>query len=328
METSLLEICGYLFLLSFSSYFLYSLVQKCRSEQNLKEKYEECEWALVTGGSSGIGRAIVEKLATQGFNVVVVAYPDALLNSAVKEYEENYPGCQFIKVGVDLSDPNLAYMKEVKQKTGKISVSCVFNNAGYIKTGFFTDTSIESQLANHHCNATSVAVITHHFVTLMQQRRAVALKEKKVGEDVAMKPIGCVTFTSSPAFLLPCPLSLMYGATKSYLTSFASSLAAEVVTDGIEVCVIHPSPVASNFYKKTHDIDALKLFKSTATGPGPIVSALFQSIGRTVVRDQGYYPAMVKLFLQLLDFNLIADIIKAFAPYMGDFKKVKGTKLE
>lgn len=41
-------------------------------EQDLKKKYN-AKWAIVTGGSSGIGRAVVDKLAKQGLNVVIAA---------------------------------------------------------------------------------------------------------------------------------------------------------------------------------------------------------------------------------------------------------------
>ena len=44
--------------------------------QDLKKKYGNVEWALVTGGSSGIGKAIVERLCAQGINVIIVAVPD------------------------------------------------------------------------------------------------------------------------------------------------------------------------------------------------------------------------------------------------------------
>jgi hypothetical protein len=47
-------------------------------EQDLKTKYG-AEWALVTGSSSGIGRALTTKLAKQGINVVMVAIDDKLL---------------------------------------------------------------------------------------------------------------------------------------------------------------------------------------------------------------------------------------------------------
>lgn len=101
------------------------------------------------------------------------------------------------------------------------------------------------------------------------------------------------------------------------------SLAAEVRSDGIDVCVIHPSPVASNFYKNTPKLDAVEFFKSTATGPEIIVDALFSAIGRTVVRDQGYYPILVKLLLKIMEINLLADITAMTASNLNDFKNMK-----
>jgi NAD(P)-dependent dehydrogenase (short-subunit alcohol dehydrogenase family) len=44
----------------------------------------------VTGGSSGIGKAMVEMLAEQGINVVIVAVPDAALEHTTKELQERY----------------------------------------------------------------------------------------------------------------------------------------------------------------------------------------------------------------------------------------------
>ena len=194
--------------------------------------------------------------------------------------KQKYQNVIFRDVGVDLSLPG-GYMKSIIDATSDVDIQIVFNNAGYIKTGFFCDHPVEVQLANHTCNATAAVEITHHFVSIMLKK----------------KLRGCVGFTSSPAGFTPCPFSVMYGATKAYLTEFAASLAPELKPDGIDVCVVHPSPVASRFYEGTHSIGILLFFKGTATGPDRIANALFASMGRTVIRDQGYYPPMTKLLL-------------------------------
>jgi NADPH:quinone reductase-like Zn-dependent oxidoreductase len=71
------QIVGFLSLFTYAATLLVQTLQGL-FEQNLAKKYT-AEWALVTGGSSGIGYAIVQKLASQGINVVIVAYPDRLL---------------------------------------------------------------------------------------------------------------------------------------------------------------------------------------------------------------------------------------------------------
>ena len=70
---------------------------------------------------------------------------------------------------------------------------------------------------------------------------------------LAKKARGAVFFTSSPAWMLPSPTAAMYAGTKAFVTHFGVSLAAELKSDGIDVCVAHPSPVRSNFYDHAGD---------------------------------------------------------------------------
>ena len=65
--------------------------------RNLKKRYN-AKWGLVTGSSSGIGKALAIRLADQGLNVVLVAKPDNLLDEAYVQMQQTYPELQFRNV--------------------------------------------------------------------------------------------------------------------------------------------------------------------------------------------------------------------------------------
>eukprot|EP00750_Incisomonas_marina_P020101 INCI3724.1.p1 GENE.INCI3724.1~~INCI3724.1.p1 ORF type:complete len:220 (+),score=36.71 INCI3724.1:64-723(+) len=118
--------------------YLAIVVMTCfQSEQNLKQKYD-AQWALVTGSSSGIGKAIAHKLARQGLNIVLAAPGfDKLHPKSVEEFKTTYPHLEFRRADVNLSDDQGTYMEELRRVTDDILVQIVFSNAGYMRTGLF-----------------------------------------------------------------------------------------------------------------------------------------------------------------------------------------------
>lgn len=294
-------------LISIASYVVPFLIAAyVWKEQNLKTKYA-ASWALVTGASSGIGRSLAEKLAAQGLNVVLVGLDDALLKDTYAALTAKYPKSQFRKVGVDLGSSG-GYMAAIAKNTEDIDIALLFNNAGFVATGLFADSVIGKQMANFECNAISPVHITHHFLNKML--------DKKIK--------GCVCFTSSPAGLIPNPMTTMYGSTKAFLTEFALSVGAEVKSDGIDVLVVHPSPVNTGFYSgNTHNIGAMKMFQKTATTPDTIASCFFISLGKSLIHEQGYFSLLTRLLLKVLDVCLLANIIGVFTSGQADYKKSK-----
>eukprot|EP01114_Cavostelium_apophysatum_P015922 TRINITY_DN443_c0_g1_i2.p1 TRINITY_DN443_c0_g1~~TRINITY_DN443_c0_g1_i2.p1 ORF type:complete len:325 (+),score=90.05 TRINITY_DN443_c0_g1_i2:92-1066(+) len=274
-------------------------------EQDLKKKYD-AKWAIVTGASTGIGRAITEKLAGQGINVVLVALDDQFMKDFSVKIQQDFPKLQFRFVPIDLSKPG--YMDAIKKSTDDIPISLVFNNAGYVVIGMFAAVDLEKQLKNIEVNMMVSVHVTHHFLNKM----------------LAAKRKGAVVFTSSPAGGIPTPFSVTYGSTKAFITSFAQSLAGEVRYDGIDVLVVHPSPVDTNFYKSdtAHKSDMLNAFKKAATSPTNIADIMFSSVGRTVIRDQGITTFVFRFLLKLLDINFFADITARTGHITGDFKKL------
>ena len=160
-------------------------------------------------------------------------------------------------------------------------------------------------MLNHECNATAAMQITHVFVTRMLQKN---LK-------------GCVVFTSSAAACQPTPFSALYGATKAYISSFAANISFEVRSRGIDVCAVHPSPVASNFYNNSHKLDSLAFFMKFAVRPDTLPDEFFRPIGRVVWHDIGLVAIGFRMLMEVFDFGFFATLISIFAHTLSDFKK-------
>jgi short-subunit dehydrogenase len=216
------------------AYLVPQIYMSCiRPIPNLKTRYQNATWALVTGSGSGIGKALAFKLASQGLNVVLVSLDDEHLKSTLKQLRKEYPALEFRAVGC-VFNPGSNYLEVIEKATSDINIQCIFNNAGFIVTGFVDQTPLPKLLSNVECNATASFVIAHHFLQKL----------------VSTKQRGCIVFTSSVAGFIPTPFAASYAATKAFISQLACSLHIEVKSLGIEVCAVHPSPVSSNFYEK------------------------------------------------------------------------------
>ena len=87
----------------------------------------------------------------------------------------------------------------------------VFNNAGFILTGFFHTVPLDKIRAHLECNAVAAVQITHHFLSRM----------------IENKLRGAIVFTSSASAYMPGPFAITYASTKAMVSAFAASLAVE-----------------------------------------------------------------------------------------------------
>ena len=285
-------------------YTIPQILMKLRAVPDLKKRYD-ATWALVTGAGSGIGKALAFKLASQGLNVVVVSLDDDFLKKTVKELKENYPKLQFRSVGVAFA-PGIDYLGKIKDATKDIDIPIIFNNAGFIVTGFLDQAPLGKMLANVECNGTACVNITHHFV-----QKLVAKKKK-----------GCVVFTSSVAGFIPTPFAAMYASTKAFVSQLACCLHIEVKNLGIDVCAVHPSPVASKFYDKVdHKIELMEAAQKSAVPPEDLPNEIFKSIGYCALRDLGGMAVGTRMGTFFLPYNFFTQLFATAAPFLPDYKK-------
>jgi len=289
---------------------LNSLVPRLLGSQDLKLRYG-ATWALVTGGSSGIGKELARKLLSQGLNVVIVARDEPVFAETLKELKAQFPKQEVRSVKANLSDSSGAWMADVKDATKDVDVQLVFNNAGFIVTGFFEQHSVDTHLANFHCNLTANIHLTHHFYSLMINK---GLK-------------GCIVFTSSSAGFIPNPFAAMYGCTKSGVSELAASLAVEGKARGVDVHAVHPSPVNSRFTSgggndvKVHKMNMFEMAYKMATGPEVLPNQIFAAVGRSpVMIDLGGTSIGMRLAVHFLGYNLMTYGFALAAPLMPDYK--------
>lgn len=306
MLLTLCTITGAVFLcLSILPYLVWHYFVSFSAPQDLKRRYS-ATWALVTGASSGIGKALAFKCAEQGLNTVLVAKPDDLLDGTFSEISKDFPELSFRKVPVDLGTQG--YVEDVANAIKDIDVQVCFLNAGYIQTGLFHKTALPKLYANLECNVGHVVGLTHLLVN-----RMTTMKEQKGG---------CIVLTSSAAAVMPAPFAALYNSTKAFLSAFGSSLAAEVATSKIDVMVFHPSPVASRFASSAdHKIDILEFFNLFAVPPSKLPNAMFAAVGRCIWRDFGFIALMFRMLSKVMDFNLLAWASAATIHMTPDFKR-------
>mmetsp|Transcript_11430 Transcript_11430/g.34943 ORF Transcript_11430/g.34943 Transcript_11430/m.34943 type:complete len:209 (-) Transcript_11430:159-785(-) len=198
-------------------------------------------------------------------------------------------------------------MGPISSGTDDIDISLIFSNAGYIRVGLFADDELEKALHNNEVNVVSALRVVHHFANRLL--------------DAGKK--GAICFTSSSSAFIPCPMSAVYGATKSFLTSFATSLAAELRPQGIHVMVVHPSPTNTNFYGNSRGMSFLQSAQKTAVSPAAVAEAILSSVGRTVIKDLGYFTVATRMLLKVLDYNFLSDLIAAASFMVADLKKLR-----
>lgn len=109
----------------------------------------------------------------------------------------------------------------------------------------------------------------------------------------------------------------MYGATKSFLSSFAASLAIEAENYGIDISVFHPSYTHTNLYANAPQLAVLSALARFGVQPDKVADIIIAGAGRVIVRDAGLYAVATNILSRLIDPGALAKIIIPFRDSMA-----------
>jgi len=198
--------------------------------------------AVVTGGSKGIGLAVVRQLAASGARVIVGA------SRTSPEIEELTRAKQVIFSAVDLANPNGP--ADLIATAGR-RVDILVNNVGSApaRPGGFLSISDDDWSAS----------LTLNLMAAVRATRAALPGMLTAGT-------GVIVMTCSVNARLPDPAVLDYSAAKAALASFAKGLSKEVGPRGIRVNAVSPGPVATDLWLGS---DGVAATVSHATGAKP-----------------------------------------------------------
>jgi NAD(P)-dependent dehydrogenase (short-subunit alcohol dehydrogenase family) len=168
--------------------------------------------ALVTGVSSGIGRAIAETFAGAGFRVY----------GSIRSDTSGVPaGVQPLRLDVRDSASIDAAVARVLAESKRIDV--LVNNAGGVLSGAVEETDIEQAQALFDVNFFGVARVTRAVLPAMRAQHS-----------------GRIIFISSLLGFLPGPFTAYYAASKHAIEAYAESLDHEVRTLGVRALLVEP----------------------------------------------------------------------------------------
>lgn len=185
--------------------------------------------ALVTGASSGIGKAIAKELNKEGYDLVLVAKDEKKLEKARQEINEKAE-----IISLDLSEPKNCKILHEKVK----NIDLLVNNAGFGTFGEFSQTDLDKELALINTNITALHILTKLYLQDMRQ---------KENEDNCTA--GQILNVASIAGYLPGPLMATYYSSKSYVVRLTQSIRQELKKQKskIKVSLLNPGPVSTNF---------------------------------------------------------------------------------
>ncbi len=185
-------------------------------------------WAMVAGGSQGLGASFADELAMRGLNLLLIARKQGPLEETAESIRAGRR-VQVRTASIDLAGPG--FLDKVEAASAGLEIGLLVCDAAQAHTGKFLDADLESSLRILDTNCRAPLSLIHRFGGLMAQR----------GRG------GIVVMSSLSAFW-GSPYVAVYGATKAFLLNLSEALWKELGALGVDVTVCAAGPVLTPNY--------------------------------------------------------------------------------
>jgi short-subunit dehydrogenase len=198
---------------------------------NIMDESSDRPRALITGATSGIGAAFANRLAQEGFDLILHGRRQKELKERAENLERTY------RTSVEIIFAELSRSEEMKKVEERIKgldrLDILINNAGYWEPGVFWE---------HSPDSLEAMIMVHDVAPVRFIRAALPrMLERNKGDIINVSSIGAyfnmITMEN-------------YGATKVYLISFTESLHVALMGTGIRVQALVPGMTATEFHSR------------------------------------------------------------------------------
>jgi NAD(P)-dependent dehydrogenase (short-subunit alcohol dehydrogenase family) len=237
---------------------------------------------LVTGASSGIGAAIVSRLARDGHRVV---------GTSRKAGPRNPDGTEMLELDVTSDASAQSCVKSFLERAGRIDI--LINNAGYLQSGAIEEVTLEQAHAQFETNYFGVVRMVQAVLPTMRAQKS-----------------GLIATTSSLAGLVPLPFWGHYNASKFAVEGLMETLRHELKPFGIQVAMVEPGAIKTPFYAAPQSLamaeyspwrerffKAMRGFEEKAPGPEVVAEAFARIVDsdhpqlrNTVTKEAKLFP--------------------------------------
>ena len=221
--------------------------------RSLRERYGP--WALVAGGSAGLGEAVARRLAGEGISLLLLGRrPEALARLA--EALRAAHGVEVRAVPADLADPDLS--KLARAAVAGLEVGLLVYNAAHSVIGPFLERPLAEQLRVLAVNCRGPLVLSH-----------------LLGSEMARRGRGGIVLMTSVAGSQGNPWLASYAASKAFNLVLAEGLWDELQARGVDAVACRAGATRTPGFLASRPKRGTPLME-----PGPVVEAALSALGR------------------------------------------------
>jgi short-subunit dehydrogenase len=251
------------------------------------------QYALVTGGSNGIGYELAKLLAADGFDLVLVARTQTDLDRVAAELKSAH-GIEVRTIAKDLFYPGNAFELTDEISDMGLRIDLLINDAGQGQYGPFIDNDINRQLDIIHLNIESLVILTQYYLKEMVGRAS-----------------GRILNLASIAGKTPGPFQAVYHGTKAFVHSFTEAIRSEVKDTGVTITSLLPGATATDFFNKAEMQDAKNVQEGGLADPAQVAKDGYEALmeGKDMVVS-GFKNKMQVAMSNILPDSTVADQVK------------------